>query len=150
MTYVYVRLTNQCLLSMWNRIYCRPINAKVKAIVIMSTHNNKKGICKFIILIHYYQDMWYRRYHMIQPLAKWMSENFIFRSTSTEQEAFDEIKQIVERFFLYNYQILIMFLVFIPMQENTNWAPSLSSKANQLIFQSKSYRFLEKVHCNIK
>ena len=63
----------------------------------MDPTRNRKEVHKFIGMISYYRYMWAIRLQTLKLLTKLISVNIRFKWTSVEQEAFDEVKQIVAK-----------------------------------------------------
>ena len=73
----------------------RPVNKKVEAIVNMTPPNNIRQVRAFVGLLKYYEDMWDRRSHLLQPLNTLTSNTVMFKWIDVEQQEFGKIKQIV-------------------------------------------------------
>ena len=69
----------------------------IETMVDMDPRRNIKEVRRFILMINYYRVMWARRSHTLQASNKLTSMCVKFKWTSVEQEAFEEIKQIVAK-----------------------------------------------------
>ena len=73
----------------------KPINRNIESITNMEPSTSRKEVRKFIGVINYYRDVRPRRSHKLAPLTKLTSIKINSKWTEVEQDAFDEINQIV-------------------------------------------------------
>lgn len=81
----------------------RPMVSKIQAITTIATPKTQKQLCRFIGLVNYYRDMWPKRSHNLAPLTRLVGKNVKWLWTTTEQNAFEEIKKTVSREVLLTY-----------------------------------------------
>ena len=60
-------------------------------------------MCEFIGLVNYYQDMWGKSLHILQPLTRLTSKEVKFKRNDAETKVFDKVKQIVVHNNLLDY-----------------------------------------------
>jgi hypothetical protein len=68
-----------------------------KAILRLDKPRNKKELRTFLGMVNYYRDMWRRRSHVLAPLTNLISQGAAFLWGPDQQEAFDEVKQMLSR-----------------------------------------------------
>ena len=95
-------------LGFWvTRDELKTINKNIEAIKNMKPPNPQKEVEKFIGVVNCCRNMWSRRSQKLAPLTKITSNKVKFKRTKIEQDAFDEINQIVAcnilLFYMYFY-----------------------------------------------
>ena len=63
----------------------------------MKPPNNTNEVHAFIVIVHYYRDMWSKQSHLLHPLTALTSQKVRFVWTDLEQKAFDDIKHAVSQ-----------------------------------------------------
>jgi hypothetical protein len=56
----------------------QPVNNKVEAILKIKAPKTRKELRQFIVIVHYYRDMWFRRSELLAPLTSLTSNNLKF------------------------------------------------------------------------
>ena len=75
----------------------QPQPKKVEAILRLSPPKDKRQLRHFLGMINYYRDMWKRRSHYSAPLTSLISKTAKFVWGTSQQEAFDKIKNVISR-----------------------------------------------------
>ena len=81
----------------------RPLSKKVDAISHLKPPTTRKQLRRFLGIINYYRDMWWRRSETLAPLTRLTSKNVPFKWTAVEQKAFDDMKAIISKDVLLAY-----------------------------------------------
>jgi transposase InsO family protein len=81
----------------------QPVHNKVEAILKIKAPNSRKELRRFIGIVNYYRDMWFRRSELLAPLTSLTSNNVKFEWLPSHQEAFDKIKKVIETEVLLAY-----------------------------------------------
>ena len=74
-----------------------PINRKIEAITNMKPPTYRKEVQNFIGVINYYRNMWPRGSYTLASLTRFSSIKRKYKWTQVKQDAFNEIKKIVDR-----------------------------------------------------
>jgi len=75
----------------------QPQPQKVEAICRLQAPKTRKQLRHFLGMVNYYRDMWQRRSHILAPLTKLSSKAVPFKWGPTEQNAFEEVKEVISR-----------------------------------------------------
>ena len=81
----------------------QPVHNKVEAILKIKAPTSRKELRRFIGIVNYYRDMWFRRSELLAPLTSLTSNNVKFEWLPSHQEAFDKIKKVIETEVLLAY-----------------------------------------------
>ena len=91
-------------LGVWvTRDNFKPINKSIEAITNLELPTSLKQVQKFVAVINYYRNIWSRRSHTLTPLTRLLYNKCKCKWTQVEQDAFDKIKQILDRDNLLTY-----------------------------------------------
>jgi transposase InsO family protein len=74
----------------------QPVYNKVEAILKIKAPKTRKELRRFIGIVNYYRDMWFRRSELLAPLTSLTSGNVKFEWLPSHQQAFDKIKKVIE------------------------------------------------------
>ena len=75
----------------------QPQPQKVEAICRLQAPKTRKQLRHFLGMVNYYRDMWQRRSHTLAPLTKLSSKAVPYKWGPVEQQAFEEIKEVISR-----------------------------------------------------
>eukprot|EP00957_Ditylum_brightwellii_P157756 12006934-Ditylum_brightwellii.AAC.1 len=71
---------------------------KVQAILDLEPPTNLKELCRVLIIVHYYQDIWQQRSHILAPLTNLVRKGEKkFKWERIHQESFEAMKKIVSK-----------------------------------------------------
>ena len=70
-----------------------PLASKVDAILNIEPPQTKRQLRRFIGLVNYYRDAWFKRSEILAPLTALTSKHAKWKWSDLEQEAFDKIKR---------------------------------------------------------
>ena len=62
----------------------------------MKPPTSQKEVCTFIAVVKYYHNMWARHSHTLVPLTNIATSKYKFKLTKTYQDAFEEIRLILD------------------------------------------------------
>ena len=68
---------------------------KTDALLRMSRPRTRREVRGFVGGINFYNSMFPRRAHVLQPLTRLMSDNVPFKWGATEEKAFNKIKAVL-------------------------------------------------------
>ena len=75
----------------------QPLQKKVEAIMHIAEPKNRKELRSFIGVVNYYRDMWFRRSHVLAPLARLTSKTVKWSWGEKERAAFSLAKRIIAK-----------------------------------------------------
>lgn len=81
----------------------QPVAKKIQAVLALDVPKTRRELRRFIGMINYYRDMWIRRSDVLAPLTHLVSEKRKWEWTETQQQAFENIKQIISKETLLTY-----------------------------------------------
>jgi Reverse transcriptase (RNA-dependent DNA polymerase) len=81
----------------------QPVYNKVEAILKIKVPKTRKELRQFIGIVNYYRNMWFRRSELLAPLTSLTSGNVKFEWLPSHQQAFDQIKKVIETEVLLAY-----------------------------------------------
>jgi RNase H-like domain found in reverse transcriptase len=81
----------------------QPVHNKGEAILKIKAPTTRKELRRFIGIVNYYRDMWFRRSELLAPLTSLASSKVKFEWLLTHQLAFDKIKKVIETEVLLAY-----------------------------------------------
>ena len=91
-------------LGFWvTRAGIQPLPKKVQGITSIASPKNRKEVRSFIGMVNFYRDMWIRRSHLLAPLAALTSKNTKFKWGNEEEQAFQQIKKVMQQEVLLAY-----------------------------------------------
>ena len=70
---------------------------KVKAMMNIAKPTNRKELRSFIGIVNYYRDVWFRRSHILAPLAALTSKNVKWEWGEKQKKAFAMAKRIIAK-----------------------------------------------------
>ena len=76
---------------------------QVKAILKIKAPKTRKELRRFIGIVSYYCNMWFRRSELLAPLTSLTSRNVKFEWLPSHQQAIDKIKKVIETELLLAY-----------------------------------------------
>ena len=82
---------------------------------------NRKQLRSFIGIVNYYRDMWFRRSHILAPLAALTSKTVKWSWGPKQSAAFKLTKRVIAKEAILAYPDLASRLLFIRMLVITNW-----------------------------
>ncbi len=97
------------------------MNNKVEAILKIKAPKIRKELRQFIGIVNYNRDMWFCRSELLAPLTILTSNNVNFEWLPSHQQAFDNIKKVIETEELQHTQILINHSTYTRMHLITSW-----------------------------
>jgi Reverse transcriptase (RNA-dependent DNA polymerase) len=99
----------------------QPVYNKVEAILKIKAPKTRKELRRFIGIVNYYRDMWFRRSELLAPLTSLTSNNVKFEWLPSHQQAFDKIKKVIQTEVLLAYPDLINHSTYTLMHLIISW-----------------------------
>ncbi|MGH7974079.1 MAG: reverse transcriptase domain-containing protein [bacterium] len=75
----------------------KPQQSKIKSILQLEIHQDRKQVRHFVGLVNYYKNMWPKRAHILSPLTSLTSIKNPFKWTEKHTKAFNEMKSLVNQ-----------------------------------------------------
>ena len=109
----------------------RTLNKQVEATTNMTTPTSNKGLCEFIGIVKYYQDMRPKHSHILKSLTRMTPQNVKFKCTDVKQKVLDEAKCLVERNNILNDLEFIKYFEIHTDTRNFQLVLVITREANQ-------------------
>ena len=115
----------------------QPVPKKVEAIQKIATPKSIKDVRKFVGMVNYYRDMWFRRSDILAPLTRLCSKKAKFTWTDDQQKAFDTMKKMITRETLLVYPDFTSKFEIHTDASHTQLGAVISQKGKPIAFYSR-------------
>jgi uncharacterized Tic20 family protein len=104
----------------------QPIAKMIQAVLWLDVLKTQRELCRLIVMISYYRDMWIRPSNIVAPLTHLVSEKRQWEWTEAQQKAFETINKNISKEIIKLTLILLSRLRFILTQVHTQLGTVIS------------------------